>query len=148
MAAALDRSALDASEDARTLGNELSGGVFADAAHFGRPDAPLRELEAARAKLDVHHPSARGAALDSRRGSAQALDAAHSSRQRHAKLFGVLLDDGSSLVNARETFDKTRTLWTMVERWDEDYRSWTNEAFLSRVPASSHLLYSMISSGI
>ena len=38
----------------------------------------------------------------------------------------------TALDAAQESFDRVCTLWTMVERLDEDYQQWVHEDFLAQ----------------
>ena len=52
--------------------------------------------------------------------------------KKQQKLFGVAETRDKALEKTQEAFDRVRTLWTMVERWDEDYHSWIRDDFLSQ----------------
>ncbi|KAH8095184.1 hypothetical protein JL720_2462 [Aureococcus anophagefferens] len=92
---------------------DLDAGLFIDVANFDMPETVLQELEAVRAKLENLIQS----------------DLLHKKQQ---KLFGVAETRDKALEKTQEAFDRVRTLWTMVERWDEDYHSWIRDDFLSQ----------------
>jgi hypothetical protein len=91
----------------------METGLFIDADNFDVPETVLQELEAVRAKLENLIQS----------------DLMHKKQQ---KLFGVAETRDKALEATQEAFDRVRTLWTMVERWDEDYNSWIRDDFLTQ----------------
>ena len=94
---------------------DLDAGLFIDVANFDMPETVLQELEAVRAKLENLIQS----------------DLLHKKQQ---KLFGVAETRDKALEKTQEAFDRVRTLWTMVERWDEDYHSWIRDDLCANQP--------------
>ncbi|KAJ1448261.1 dynein heavy chain, N-terminal region 2-domain-containing protein [Pelagophyceae sp. CCMP2097] len=140
MKAALDGTAAKCDDAVSAVVSDLEVGAFVDETRMGQPSTVLSELQVIRSRLDA----------------LILQDAAH---RKHCKLFSMtapspnVLDEKKTDLGVKggkkgapkkaevavkgvdaalEKVDRVRTLWTMVERWEEDYSGWVNDFFLTQ----------------
>ena len=92
------------------ISGQLEEGVFVNVAHFDDPSPVISELEAVHQKLE-------------------SVDGFAKQYTANQELFGITPYNYKNLRKTQESYDRMLTLWTMVQKWNEQYEGWMSDQF-------------------
>jgi hypothetical protein len=107
----LDMHISKVNENLVKMQQQLKEGVFIDALHFDEPSAVIEKLEQAKIKLEQEEEKSK-------------------TYTHYQELFNIPPYDYKNMKKTQEVFDQMNTLWTTVDKWNQQSAGWMGGEFV------------------